>query len=143
MSGRKTGRIWLAVALVLTAATVSAHEGREHGKKHGKAQMTKLHRMMPRYAKAEAKITAALDGGDLKGVVTETDYLNSTLADLKSSKPHKNVAALGEYREIAAGFGKDVKAAADAARKGDSAGAKAAFASAQEKCVSCHAKFRD
>jgi len=119
------------------------HGREEHGKHHNDAQMTKLHKMMPRYGKAQVSMNAALESGDLKVIAKETAYLLSTTADLKKSKPHKNHAELEEFRKIAAGFEQDVKKTADSAKKGDLAGAKAAFASARKRCDACHAKFRD
>ena len=119
------------------------HGREEHGKHHNDAQMAKLHKMMPRYGKAQVSMNAALESGDLKVIAKETAYLLSTTADLKKSKPHKNHAELEEFRKIAAGFEQDVKKTADSAKKGDLAGAKAAFAAARKRCDACHAKFRD
>lgn len=119
------------------------HGREEHGKHHNDAQMAKLHKMMPRYGKAQVSISAALESGDLKAIAKETAYILSTTADLKKSKPHKNSAELEEFRKIAAGFEQDVKKTADSVKKGDLAGAKGAFAAARKRCDACHAKFRD
>ena len=99
------------------------HGREEHGKHHNDAQMAKLHKMMPRYGKAQVSMNAALESGDLKVIAKETAYLLSTTADLKKSKPHKNRSELDEFRKIAAGFEQDVKKTADSAKKGDLAGA--------------------
>ena len=119
------------------------HGREEHGKHHNDAQMAKLHKMMPRYGKAQVSISAALESGDLKVIAKETAYILSTTADLKKSKPHKNPAELEVFRKIAASFEQDVKKTADSVKKGDLAGAKAAFAAARKRCDACHAKFRD
>ncbi|QXE88548.1 cytochrome c [Geomonas nitrogeniifigens] len=131
-----------AAALLLVSALADAHQGQHHGDHQATAQMAKLHKMMPRYAKARALIEKSLEQGNLKGVVKQTDYLLSTTADLKKSQPHKNVVQLKEFQGIASGFELDVDALAAAARKGDLEGARAAFTSAVKRCDSCHAKFR-
>ena len=141
---------FVACAVLITSATAFAKEEQGHGdhhkestgKHHADPQMVKLHKMMPKYAKAQAAISAALQNGDLKAVAPETGYLLSTTADLKKSKPHKNVSELEHFKKIAAGFEQDVKNTAQFAGKGDRAGAKAAFADAQKRCDVCHAKFR-
>lgn len=131
-----------AAALLLIAATAHAHEGQQHGNHHVDPQMAKLHKMMPRYAKAQASIQKSLDKDDLKAVAKQTDYLLSTTADLKRSTPHKNSAQLQEFQGIAGDFERDINALAASAKKADLAGARAAFASAATHCNSCHAKFR-
>ncbi|HBA86655.1 MAG TPA: cytochrome C [Geobacter sp.] len=132
----------LAVTLTMTG-TAFAKEDHAHGGHHSDKQMAKLHKMMPNYAKGQTKIAAALEGGDLQAVLKETDYLLSTTADLKKSKPHKKASELEEFRKLAAGFEMDVKETAETARKGDVPGAKASFAEAQKKCTACHAMFRN
>lgn len=131
-----------AGALLLVSGAAQAREEHQHGKSHAESRMAKLHKMMPRYAKAGALIEASLDKGDLKGVTKQTDYLLSTTADLKKSKPHKNVAQLAEFQKIAAEFELDVNKVAESAKAGDIAGARAAFASAKDRCNSCHTKFK-
>jgi len=133
----------LGCAFLLTSGTAFAQQGHAHGRHHPDAQMAKLHKMMPKYAAAQAKINAALEMGDLAAVAKETKYLLSTTADLKKSKSHKQQADLAEFKKIAANFEKDVKNTADSARKGDLEGAKAYFASAQKRCDACHVKFRN
>lgn len=130
-------------AVFLVSGVAFAAAGHGHGKHQMDAQMAKLHKMMPRYGAAQVSINAALDDGDLKTVARETAYLLSTTSDLKKSKPHKNIKELAEFRKIAAGFERDVRKSAEAAKKGDAAGAKEAFAGAEKACDACHAKFRD
>lgn len=131
-----------AGALLLVSAAAQAREEQQHGKHHAEAQMAKLHKMMPRYAKAQALIEKSLDRGDLKTVAKQADYLLSTTPDLKKSKPHKNVAQLEEFQKIAAEFEVEVNKVTKSAKAGDIAGARAAFASAKDRCNSCHTKFR-
>lgn len=128
---------------VLLTGTANAKEGHGSGGHHVDARMAKLHHMMPRYAKAQAKINAALEGGDLKTVLEETESLLATTADLKKSKPHKKAKELAEFKRLAAGFERDLQQTAENARKPDLAGAKASFAEARKKCLACHAKYRD
>ena len=134
----------LIVCLLLLSAVVSfAHEGESHGKQHADAKMAKLHKMMPEYAKSQARLNAALEKGDVAAITKETGYLLSTATDLKKAKPHKHLKDLKAFQKIAAEFETDVKSTADLARKGDLNGAKASFASVQKGCTDCHAKFRD
>ncbi len=124
-------------------AAAFAHEAEKHGKGHNEeAQMSELHRMMPVYAQAQAKINEALGKGDAKTVKTETGKIVAAIQDLKRAKPHKNPNELKQYREIALHFDKEVELTAELAGKGDLAGATAAFRRAGEKCDECHAKFR-
>ena len=133
----------LGCAFLLMQGVSLAHEGEMHGDHHAEARMNKLHRMMPKYAKSQTRINAALEQGDVGTVSKETGYLLSTAADLKKSKPHRKRKDLKEYRSIAGSFEKDVKSTAERAGKGDFEGAKAAFSNAQKKCSACHVKFRD
>ncbi|MBJ6800812.1 cytochrome c [Geomonas propionica] len=136
------GMTIVAAAFLLSYAVADAHENHEHVKHHTDVQMAKLHKMMPRYAKAQALIQASLEKGDVKGVVKQADYILSTTADLKKSTPHKNVEKLNEFQGLAGDLEHDIRGLADAAKKGDLEGARAAFASAARQCNSCHAKFR-
>ncbi|QXE91980.1 cytochrome c [Geomonas subterranea] len=138
----KTFILAAAAALLLVSAVAYAHQEQHHGDHQGAAQMAKLHKMMPGYAKARALIEKSLEQGDLKGAVTQTDYLLSTTADLKKSTPHKNVERIKEFQGIASDFEQDVNALAAAAKKGDLKGARGSFTSAAKRCNSCHAKFR-
>lgn len=135
--------ILLVGTLILAAGSSFAHEGEEHGYHHHDAQMAKLHKMMPRYAKAQSSIEAALEKGDTAAVAKETEHILSTTADLKQCKPHKRLNELKDFQAMAAGFEKDVKSTDHFVRKGDLSGAKTFFAKAQQWCMSCHAKFRD
>lgn len=121
-----------------------AHEGEQHRKKHKvDPQMEKLHKMMPLYAQAQAKINEALEKRDAATVEAESGKILATTPDLKNIKPHKNLKQMKTLREIASAFEGDVKATAAGAKKGDFAAAKAAFTQAQKRCDACHAKFRD
>jgi len=132
----------LGCAFLLTEGASFASEGKTHGKHHTDMQMTKLHKMMPNYAKSQARINAALEKGDVAAIAKETGYLLSTAADLEKSKPHKKSKELKEFQKLAKEFEKDVKATAESARKEDIEGAKASFSKAEVACDSCHAKFR-
>jgi len=143
------GAMLLASATMALAVDADGHGhgkepgGKQHGKHRQDAQMARLHKMMPRYARAQVSIDSALRRGDRLAIAKETAYLLSTTADLKQSKPHKNPGGVEEFKEIAAGFELDVKLTADSAKRGDLAGAKAAFASARKQCDACHKRFRD
>jgi cytochrome c556 len=135
--------VLFSCAFLLAEGVSFAHEGEAHGKHQADAQMVKLHKMMPKYAKSQALINAALEKGDVATIAKETKYLLSTVADLKKAKPHKQLKELKEFQTIAENFEKDVKSTAELARKGDVEGAKASFSSAQKGCSACHVKFRD
>lgn len=128
-----------SLALLLAGGVSYAHEGHHH---HD-ARMMKLHKIMPMYARAQTTIKAALEKGDAETVAKEAGTVLSTAADLKTSRPHKGLSRLPEYRKIAGQFEKDIKKTADSAHKGDLESAKAAFAEAQKRCTSCHVSFRD
>jgi cytochrome c556 len=137
------------IFVLLTQGAAFAHEGAMHegamheGKQSAKSPMVKLHKMMPMYAKAQAKINAALENKDLATVAKETQAILATTGDLKISKPHKQVQKLGYFKRIAEAFEKEVKNTAEMAKKKDIEGAKASFATAEQRCAECHAKFRD
>lgn len=133
----------LSCAFLLAAGASFASEGKAHGKHQVDAKMAKLHKMMPKYAKSQTRINAALEKGDAATIAKETGYLLSTAADLKNAKPHKKRKELKEFQRIAEEFEKDVKSTAELARKGDFEGAKASFSNAQKGCADCHIKFRD
>lgn len=134
----------LACVLVLAQGNAFAHEGETHGKKHTQdAQMDKLHKMMPLYVQAQLRISQALEKGDAAAVEAEAGKILATIPDLKKSKPHKNLKQLDRFKKIADAFNADVTATAAMAKKGDLAGAGAAFRKAEHKCAECHAKFRD
>ena len=129
--------------LVLLQGSAYAHEGEMHGEKHHDARMSKLHKMMPMYAQIQAKVNSAMGKGDAATVAAEAEKILATIPDLKKSKPHKNLKKIGTFRKIADDFSSDVKATAVMAKKGDLAGATAAFKKAGERCDECHSKFRD
>lgn len=139
----KSFLVLLGCAFLLAAGASFAHEGQTHGKHPGHAQMAKLHKMMPKYARSQDRINAALEKGDVATVAKETGYLLSTAADLEKAKPHKRVSELKEFQSIAKQFEMDVKSTAELAKKVDLKGAKASFNSAQKRCDACHEKFRD
>lgn len=133
----------VACVLVLIHGGAFAHGVEKHGKKHSDAQMDRFHKMMPMYAQGQAKINEALDKGEAAAVEAEAQQILATIPDLKKSKPHKNLKKIATFKKIADGFGTDVKTTAEMAKKGDFAGARAAFRKAEERCNECHATFRD
>ena len=135
--------VLLSCVFLLDEGASFAHEGEAHGKHMADANMAKMHKMMPNYAKFQARINAALEKGDVATIAKETGYLLSTSGDLKKAKPHKQLKELKEFHKIADDFEKDVKNTAELAQKGDLNGAKASFANARKRCDACHAKFRD
>ncbi len=129
---------------LLTQSAAFAHEGQNHLKAHKEdAQMEKLHKMMPMYSQAQAKISEALEKGDSATVESETGKILATTPDLKKSKPHKNLKEVKTMRKIASAFERDIKNTAVLVKKRDFTGAKGAFAKAQKRCNECHVKFRD
>jgi cytochrome c556 len=131
-------------AFLLIQSGAFAQEGGKHGGKHkADPQMQKLHDMMPMYAQIQAKINEAIEKGDAAAVEAETGKILAPTPELKKAKPHKNLKEIKTLRKIASAFEGEVKATAAQSKKGDFAGAKAAFANAQKKCDDCHAKFRD
>ena len=78
-------------AILLLQGCAFAHEGENHALSHKEnAAMAKLHKMMPMYARAQAKINAALEKEDAATVTQETRKILATIPDLKKAKPHKN-----------------------------------------------------
>jgi cytochrome c556 len=136
--------IFLICAFQLSQVAAFAHEGKEHTQdQNDEAQMHKLHKMMPMYAQVQARITEALEKGDATAVETETGKLTATIPDLKKAKPHKNLKQLKTFRNIAVGFGKDLKETVTLVKNGDFDKAKDVFKKAEAKCAECHAIFRD
>ena len=119
-----------------------AHGTEEHGKMAMDAQMKKLHTMMPMFSTASAQLEAALDKGDATAAETETGKILAAIPDLKKSKPHKNVKQRKQFVELATSLDKSVITTNDLTKKGDFAGAKAAFKKVEDVCAACHAKFR-
>ena len=131
-------------AFLLILGGAFAYEGEIHEGNHKEdAQRDLLHKMMPMYAQAQAKIDEALISGDAATIKRETGKILATIPDLKNAKPHKNIKKIAAFRNIASAFAGDVKKTAVMAKTGDFAGAKAAFQFAQTRCNECHAKFRD
>lgn len=131
-------------AILLFQGGAFAHEGEHHGGMHGNdAQMEKLHKLMPMYAQAQAKINEALINGDAATIKEETGKILAAIPDLKNAKPHKNIKQVAAFRKIASAFAGDVKKTAVLAKTGDFGGAKGAFQFAQMRCDECHKKFRD
>ncbi|WP_246560137.1 cytochrome c [Geobacter grbiciae] len=95
------------------------------------------------YAQVQAKINSALERGDATTVEAEAGKIAATIPDLKKAKPHKNLKKIDTFKKIADAFSSEVTATAALAKKGDLAGANAAFKKAEGKCSECHAKFRD
>lgn len=136
--------IMAACAFLLAQGVVFAHEGEKHSEGHEEsAQMNKLHKMMPMYAQAQAKINEALTNGDAATIKEETGKILATIPDLKNAKPHKNMKQIATFRKIASAFAGDIKKTAVLAKTGDFGGAKDAFQVAQIRCDECHKKFRD
>ena len=137
-------------ALCLVLGTFSmygsafAHDMEMHGTSAADdLQMKKLHTMMPMFSVASAKLETALNKGESGAAETEAQKIIAAIPDLKKSKPHKNVKQQDKFVELASTLGKTVTATASLAKKGDFAGAKAAFKRVEETCAACHAKFRD
>ena len=130
-------------AFLLIQGGAFAHQGEKHATEHkADAQMQKLHDMMPMYAVALSKVETALEKGDPAAVETEAGKMLATVPTLENAKPHKNLKQLKTYRNIAAGFEKDLRETVALAKKGDFAKARTAFQRAEAKCEACHAKFR-
>ena len=133
-----------ATAFLLFPGVVFARGGENHQHIHkGNGQMAKLHKMMPMYAQAQAKINAALEKRDAATVAKETRKILATIPDLKKAKPHKNLQELKAMRRIASAFEEDVRRTASLVKKSDFTGAGVAFENAQRHCNECHVKFRN
>ena len=136
--------ILLALGLLTIYGQAFAHGTEKHGKsKPADAQMKKLHDMMPMFSVASAKLEAALEKGDAAAVEAEAGKILSALPDLKKSKPHKNVKQRDKFLKLTKRQEETVIATVELAKKGDFAGARAAYKKVEEVCTECHAKFRD
>ena len=129
--------------LFSVAGVVAAQEGMEHGRMNMDEAMVKQHHMMDMYAQAQAKINESLQKSDVKAVEAEALKILETIPALKAATPHKNLKERKSLWQIAAAFEADIKKTVAAAKKGNFAGAKSAFAKAEERCNQCHSKFRD
>jgi len=125
------------------AHAVPVHEGMEHGGMHMDKSMARQHRMMAMYAQAQAKINESLQKRDTVTVEAETRKILTTIPDLKKARPHKNFKERTEMARIAAAFEKDLKTTLARVKERDFVKAGKAFKRAGEKCLACHAKFRD
>lgn len=128
--------------ILLIQGWAFAHEGENHSSRKEDAQMGKLHKMMPMYAHAQAKINAALEKGDAATAEKEIGKILATTSDLKKAKPHKNLKELKAMRKTASAFEEDVRTTAAMVKKRDFSGAAVAFENAQRRCNECHVKFR-
>ncbi len=130
-------------AFLLLPGVAFAQEGEKHMKNHKQdVQMGKLHRMMPMYAQAQAKINDALEKGDASTVAKETRKILATIPDLKRAKPHKNLQELKAMGKIASAFEEDIRNTAALAKEKEFTKARVAFEKAQKRCNECHVKFR-
>jgi len=125
-------------------AVAFAHGTEKHGKTAtADVQMKKLHAMMPLLSGASANLESALGKGDIAAVETEANKILAAVPDLKKSKPHKNIKQRKSFVELATKLDKAVTSTVELAKKGDIAGAKAAFKKMEETCTECHTRFRD
>lgn len=119
-----------------------AHGTERHGKTApADSQMVKLHAMMPMFSQASAKLETALEKGEVTAVETEAGKIINAIPDLKKSKPHKNIKQRKKFVELATNLGETVTTTINLAKKGDLAGARAAFKRVEGACAACHAKF--
>ena len=142
----KNGFVLVIICLVLVMSAFYAFA--QDMKMHGETAMTdmqmhKLHAMMPTFAVASAKLKLALEKGDIMAVAAEAGKILAALPELKKSQPHKNVDQREKFVEFAENLEKTVTTTVSLAKKGDLAGARAAFKKAEETCAACHAIFRD
>jgi hypothetical protein len=133
-----------ATVFFLHQGLVFAYEGEDHQQMHKvNGTMARLHKIMPMYAQAQARINAALEKRDAAMVEKETGKILATITDLKKAKPHKNLQELRAMRRIASAFEEDVRKTALLIKKRDFSGAAVAFENAQRHCNECHVKFRN
>ena len=131
------------ILLVSVSGVFAANEGIVHRNMHGDETMVKQHQMMGLYAQTQWRINESLRNRDAKAVEIEAGKILVTVPALKAMTPHKNLKEQKALPKIAALFEVEIKAVAARAKKGDLAGAKAAFRRAEKRCDECHAKFRD
>ena len=144
----RNGSIIAILSLVMGSSTLYgvafAHGTEKHGETaSADAQMKKLHAMMPMFSVASAKLEIALEKGDMVSVEAEAGKIIAAIPDLKKSKSHKNIKQQKNFVKLATNLEKTVISTVDLAKKGDFAGAKAAFNRVEVTCAACHAKFRD
>jgi cytochrome c556 len=134
----------LVLVTLASHGVVFAHGTEMHGKSAPMdAQMMKLHAIMPMFSVTSANLEAALEKDDVAAAEAEAGKILAALPDLKKSKPHKNIKQQKKFMDLATNLGKTVNGTLDLAKKGDRAGAKAAFKKVVEVCAACHATFRD
>lgn len=134
----------LVLGTLTTNGQALAHGTEEHDKMSPEdAPMMKLHGIMPMFAVASAKLKTALEKGDTDAVEVEAGKILKAIPDLKKSRPHKNIKHRKDFALLAANLDKTVTSTLVSAKKGDFAGARAAFKKVEEQCAACHAKFRD
>ena len=135
----------MCLVLVMSALYgVAFAQGSEHGEMAmNDMQMHKLHAMMPTFAVTSAKLKLALEKGDVTTVTAEAGKILAALPDLKKSQPHKNIDQREKFVELATNLEKTVTTTVSLAKKGDLAGARAAFKKVEDTCAACHAIFRD
>ncbi|GAC1472485.1 MAG: hypothetical protein PVSMB11_08170 [Desulfuromonadaceae bacterium] len=134
----------LVTGLLALYGFAFAHGTEKHGKTApDNSQMMKLHAMMPMFSQASAGLETALEKGEVAAADTEAKKILAAIPDLKKSKPHKNIKQRKEFVELATDLENSVTTTADLAKKGDLAGANAAFKKVEEVCAACHAKFSD
>ena len=136
------------ISLVLGALAINgvafAHGAEKHGKTTAAdAQMKKLHDMMPMFSEATAKLEAALEKGDAAEAEAEAGKISAAVPELRKSKSHKHIKQRKLFVEQAGSLGAAAASTAALVKKGDFAGAKAAYKKIEEACATCHAKFRD
>ena len=145
MKNRSTIAVTCLVMMTLALTGVAfAHGTKKPGKTTATdAQMKKMHDMMPMFSLASAAMETALEKGDVAAVETEAAKIVAAIPDLKISKPHKNIKQRKKFVELATSFEEAITSTVALAKKGDFAGAKAAFINAEKACAACHAKFRN
>jgi cytochrome c556 len=144
----KNGFALVIICLVLVMSALYGVAFARGTEMHGEMaktdmQMHKLHAMMPIFAVASARLKLSLEKGDVTAVAAEAGKILSALPDLKKSQPHKNVNQREKFVEFATNLERTVTTTVSLAKKGDLAGARAAFKKAEETCAACHAIFRD
>lgn len=143
MSNNVATAVMVGFLFISVVGVVFAHGGMEHGNMHRDEAMVKQHHMMDMYAQTQAKINESLRKHDAKAAEVEAGKILATIPTLKALTPHKNLKEQKALPKIAAAFEANMKTVEAKAKKGDIAGAKAAFRKAEDRCNECHAKFRD
>lgn len=135
--------VLLGMAIMLVRPDLVSAHGKDSHSGHMDEQMKKLHSMMPMFSIASAELKTALEKGDSATALIQADKIKAATPDLIKSKPHKNIKQRKKFVELATSFEEAVTSTVDLAKKGDFAGAKAAFKNAEKACAACHAQFRN